>query len=148
MPPRERISGVDTAWLRMDHPTNLMMIVGVMMFDGKIGVPDLKRLLRSRWMGFRRFRQKAVEDATGAWWVEDEAFDMAWHVREVDGHDLRDLLAAFESARQEADRQTLLVAHTVKGKGVSFMEDTHAWHGKAPSKDELERAIAELGATA
>ena len=84
MPPRERISGVDTAWLRMDHPTNLMMIVGVMMFEGKLGVAELKRLLRRRWMGFRRFRQKAVEDAAGAWWVEDEAFDMGWHVREVD----------------------------------------------------------------
>ena len=84
MPSRERISGVDTAWLRMDHPTNLMMIVGVMMFDGKLPVPALKRLLRSRWMGFRRFRQKAVQDPAGAWWVEDEALDMAWHVREVD----------------------------------------------------------------
>jgi WS/DGAT/MGAT family acyltransferase len=84
MSSRERISGVDTAWLRMDRPTNLMMIVGVMMFDGKLGVADLKRVLRLRWMGFRRFRQKAVEDATGAWWVEDEAFDMGWHVREVD----------------------------------------------------------------
>ena len=84
MSSRERISGVDTAWLRMEQPTNLMMIVGVMMFDGKLRVPDVKRLLRARWMGFRRFRQKAVEDATGAWWVEDDAFDMGWHVREVD----------------------------------------------------------------
>ena len=68
----------------MDRPTNLMMIVGVMMFDGKLRVPELKRVLRSRWMGFRRFRQKAVQDPAGAWWVEDDAFDMAWHVCEVD----------------------------------------------------------------
>jgi len=73
-----------------------------------------------------------------------EAF--RWHVREVDGHDLRALLAAFDEARSETDRPSLLVAHTVKGKGVSFMEDTHAWHGKAPSRDELERALAELAA--
>ena len=84
MASRERISGVDTAWLRMDHPTNLMMIVGVMMLEGKLKVPDFKRVLRARWMGFRRFRQKAVVDATGAWWVEEEAPDLAWHVREVD----------------------------------------------------------------
>ena len=84
MSSRERISGVDTAWLRMEQPTNLMMIVGVMMLEGKVRVADLKRALRSRWMGFRRFRQKAVVDAAGAWWVEDEAFDMAWHVRETD----------------------------------------------------------------
>ena len=70
-----------------------------------------------------------------------------WHVREVDGHDLRALLSAFEEARAETEKPSLVIAHTVKGKGVSFMEDTHAWHGKAPSRDELERAVAELSAT-
>jgi diacylglycerol O-acyltransferase / wax synthase len=80
---RERISGVDTAWLRMEHPTNLMMIVGVMMLDGKVRARDVKRLLEARWLGFRRFRQKAVLDAAGAWWVKDEAFDLDWHVSEV-----------------------------------------------------------------
>ena len=84
MPSRERISGVDTAWLRMDHPTNLMMIVGVMVLEGRLRAADFKRVLRQRWLAFRRFRQKAVVDAAGAWWVEDESFDMAWHVREVD----------------------------------------------------------------
>ena len=80
---RERISGVDTAWLRMEHPTNLMMIVGVMMLDGKVRTRDVKRLLEKRWLGFRRFRQKAAVDPTGAWWVEDEAFDIDWHVPEL-----------------------------------------------------------------
>lgn len=83
MATRERISGVDTAWLRMEQPTNLMMIVGVMMLDGKVRTRDVKRLLKARWLGFRRFRQKAVIDATGAWWVEDEDFDIDWHVPEV-----------------------------------------------------------------
>lgn len=80
---RERISGVDTAWLRMDHPTNLMMIVGVMMFEGALSPAAVKRVLRARWLAFGRFRQKAVEDAAGAWWQEDEAFDIDWHVRSV-----------------------------------------------------------------
>lgn len=80
---RERISGVDTAWLRMEHPTNLMMIVGVMMFDGKVRVRDLKRVLQSRWLGFRRFRQKAVQEAAGAWWEEDPRFDIAAHLVRV-----------------------------------------------------------------
>jgi len=71
-----------------------------------------------------------------------EAF--RWHVREVDGHDLRAILQAFDEARAETDRPSILLAHTVKGKGVSFMEDTHAWHGKAPNAEELDRAIAEL----
>lgn len=77
---REKISGVDTAWLRMEHPTNLMMIVGVMMFDRKVRLRDVKRILQARWLGFRRFRQKAVHDAGGAWWEEDGAFDMDAHL--------------------------------------------------------------------
>jgi diacylglycerol O-acyltransferase len=84
MSSRERISGVDTAWLRMEHPTNLMMIVGVMMLEGSLRPRDLRRLLEARWMGFRRFRQKAVVDPSGAWWMEDEAFDIERHLLEVD----------------------------------------------------------------
>ncbi len=72
-----------------------------------------------------------------------EAF--GWHTVEIDGHDLDAVLAAFEAARAD-ERPSALIAHTVKGKGVSFMEDTHAWHGKAPSDQELERALAELSA--
>ena len=78
---RERISGVDTAWLRMEHPTNLMMIVGVMMLEGKPRLADVRRMVKARWLGFRRFRQRAVQDAAGAWWEDDEAFDIGWHVR-------------------------------------------------------------------
>jgi WS/DGAT/MGAT family acyltransferase len=81
---REKISGVDTAWLRMEQPTNLMMIVGVMMFDRRVRIADVKRVLAARWLGFRRFRQKAVQEAAGAWWEDDAAFDMAAHVRAVD----------------------------------------------------------------
>ncbi len=71
-----------------------------------------------------------------------------WHVLEIDGHDLRAVLQAYDEAREINDRPTMIIAHTVKGKGVSFMEDTHAWHGKAPSREELERALAELRALA
>jgi diacylglycerol O-acyltransferase len=80
---RERISGVDTAWLRMDRPTNLMMIVGVWMFERKVNLRDMKRILERRFLAFRRFRQKAVEDAAGAWWEDDEAFDIANHLHRV-----------------------------------------------------------------
>jgi WS/DGAT/MGAT family acyltransferase len=64
----------------MEHPTNLMMIVGVMMFDRKVRARDLKRVLKSRWLGFRRFRQKAVLDASGAWWETDAGFDIDAHL--------------------------------------------------------------------
>lgn len=73
-----------------------------------------------------------------------EAF--GWNVCDVDGHSVDALLDGFEKFRLEQSRPSVILARTVKGKGVSFMEDTHAWHGKAPSDEELERALAELEA--
>lgn len=80
---RERISGVDTAWLRMEHPTNLMMIVGVMMFERKLDLKAVKRILEARFLAYRRFRQKAVQDAAGAWWEDDADFDIDSHVHRI-----------------------------------------------------------------
>jgi WS/DGAT/MGAT family acyltransferase len=135
MPSRERISGVDTAWLRMDHPTNLMMIVGVMMFEGKLGLAQLERLLRSRWLGFRRFRQKAVLDPAGAWWVEDEAFDMAWHLREVDlpgkagKRELQALVSRLASESLDLDRPLwqFHVVRNYKGGTALVMRVHHCY---------------------
>jgi transketolase len=70
-----------------------------------------------------------------------------WNAIEIDGHDMRAVLDAFTQARATKGRPTVIIAHTVKGKGVSFMEDTPAWHGKAPNAEELRRALAELGAS-
>lgn len=67
-----------------------------------------------------------------------------WHVREIDGHDMAQVLDALDEAEMVTDRPTIIVSHTVKGKGVSWMELDPAWHGKAPSPEEAERAIAEL----
>jgi WS/DGAT/MGAT family acyltransferase len=78
--PRERISGVDTAWLRMDQPTNLMMIVGVWMFEGRLELDAVRRTVATRFLAFRRFGQCAVQDAAGAWWQEPDSFDIADHV--------------------------------------------------------------------
>lgn len=83
MSKRERISPVDTAWLRMDRPTNLMMIVGVMMFDGAMDYARLRRTLEARLLPYRRFRQKVVHDATGAWWEDDADFDLDGHLHHV-----------------------------------------------------------------
>ena len=72
-----------------------------------------------------------------------EAF--GWHVIEVDGHDFNKLHEAFEKAKTIKGQPTVLVARTVKGKGVSFMENVAGFHGKAPNKEELEIALKELG---
>ncbi|MCS7207576.1 MAG: transketolase [Dehalococcoidia bacterium] len=67
-----------------------------------------------------------------------------WAVREVDGHDFSALMDALEWARHVQGRPSILIAHTVKGKGVSFMENNPDFHGRAPTPQELARALAEL----
>ena len=75
----------------------------------------------------------------------DEKFRaFGWHVISVDGHDLAALQAAFAEANATKGRPTALIAHTVKGKGISFMEGQAGWHGKAPNEEELAAALAEL----
>ena len=78
---REAMSKVDTAWLRMERPTNRMMITGVLMFAGPLDPARIKALLAERFLAFRRFRQKAVVGVNGAWWETDGDFDIDWHVR-------------------------------------------------------------------
>ena len=67
-----------------------------------------------------------------------------WNVIEIDGHDIAEIEAAFREAMTLAGKPTVILAHTVKGKGVSFMENDAGWHGKAPNKEQLEKALAEL----
>ena len=71
-----------------------------------------------------------------------EAF--GWRVIEVDGHDTSQLIDAFKKARQIKGQPTVIIAHTVKGKGVSFMENNVDFHGKAPNAEQLEKALKEL----
>jgi diacylglycerol O-acyltransferase / wax synthase len=77
---REKMSSVDQAWLRMDSPQNLMMIVGVQVFDAPVKLAKLRELIEARLLAFKRFRQKVELDATGAWWVTDRRFDLDEHL--------------------------------------------------------------------
>lgn len=76
----ERMTKVDTAWLRMDSPVNLMMIVGVWTFKPGIHYADLRKRIEDRLLRYGRFRQRVQEHATGAAWSEDPQFDIARHV--------------------------------------------------------------------
>jgi transketolase len=67
-----------------------------------------------------------------------------WNVVEIDGHDMGEILEAFNKARDVKARPTMIVARTVKGKGVSFMEDMVDYHGVAPTQEESVRALAEM----
>ena len=80
---REKISAVDTAWLRMDHPGNLMMICGVMFFREQVDFAQLRAVIEERWLQFGRFRQRPVQTAAGAFWETDESFDVDQHVVRV-----------------------------------------------------------------
>mgnify|MGYP003921891379 CR=1 FL=1 len=79
-----------------------------------------------------------VEPLVAKW----QAF--GWHVLEVDGHSFPALLAAFTLAREVRGKPTVIIAHTVKGKGVSFMENNPKFHGVAPTPEEVELALKEL----
>ena len=78
---REPMSKVDTAWLRMESPTNLMMITGVMIFHDRLDIKKLRRVLAERWLAYPRFNQRAVDTANAAYWETVPNLDMDWHVR-------------------------------------------------------------------
>lgn len=78
---RQAMSRVDTAWLRMERATNLMMITGVMMFETPLDIRNLRRVIEQKFLAYPRFRQKAVDTPTGAFWQDDADFDMDWHIR-------------------------------------------------------------------
>lgn len=67
-----------------------------------------------------------------------------WEVVEIDGHDMEQIVRVLEWARDFRGRPAMIIAHTIKGKGVSFMENQVVWHGKAPCREEAEQALREL----
>jgi transketolase len=71
-----------------------------------------------------------------------EAF--GWHVVEIDGHDMAQVVAALEASRAVVGQPAMILAHTVKGKGVSFMENSPLWHGTAPDDQQAAQALAEI----
>lgn len=66
-----------------------------------------------------------------------------WNVIEIDGHDIPTIYEAIQAAKAETEKPTVILAKTVKGKGVSFMENQAGWHGNAPSKEQCEQILAE-----
>jgi transketolase len=74
-----------------------------------------------------------------------EAFN--WQVLEMDGHDMRQILTTIETALAVRGRPTVIIAHTIKGKGVSYMENECDWHGRAPDDEQFAQALRELETT-
>ena len=103
--------------------------------DNLVGIVDCNRLQIDG----------AVHDVMNVEPLEDKYKAFGWNVIRIDGHDMHQVVEALETAKTSLNgRPTVILANTVKGKGVSFMEDVAGWHGKAPSVEELNKGLAEL----
>ena len=88
-----------------------------------------------------------LEEVCSPYPIADKFRAFNFNVEEIDGHNFEEMKEAFERARKSGGKPTAIIARTVKGKGVSFMEGQASWHGKAPDREEYERAMEELERT-
>lgn len=126
--------------------------------DGLTAIVDYNRIQNDGFSDYAHYRGDDNRGRTGGWVSPDgytvnimslEPFAdkwraFGWHVLECDGHDLRQMAAALDEAKGVHGRPTVVICHTVKGKGVSFMEHNPAFHGKAPTAEQAEQALREL----
>ncbi len=77
--------------------------------------------------------------------LADKWRDFGWHACEIDGHDMSDILQSLEEVPREYGKPTVIIANTIKGKGISFMEDDNNWHYRIPTFEEVTAAHRELG---
>ncbi len=110
------------------------MAAGHHKLDNLCGIVDVNRLQIDGW----------VKDVMNVEPLADKYAAFGWNVISVDGHDIEQLLDAFIRAGETTGRPTVILAATVKGKGVSFMENEASWHGTAPKKEQLDKALNEL----
>ncbi|WP_028589208.1 transketolase [Paenibacillus massiliensis] len=105
--------------------------------DNLVGIIDRNRLQISG----------STEDVMGLEPLEDKWTAFGWNVVSIDGNDMEALLQAFRAIPETVGKPTLVMANTVKGKGVSFAENVPAWHHHVPDDEQLERALTELKAS-
>ena len=86
----------------------------------------------------------AIDEVCSPYPIDEKFEAFGFHVITVDGHDFDALKAAFDEAKATKGKPTAIITKTVKGKGVSFMENQVGWHGKAPNDEEYAQAMADL----
>ncbi len=113
------------------------MEAGHFKLDNLVGIVDRNRLQIDGW----------VKDVMNVEPLEDKYRSFGWEVVTIDGHDMKQVVEALENAKakRSSGKPTVIIADTVKGKGVSFMENVAGWHGKAPNVEELNKGLKELG---
>ena len=85
-----------------------------------------------------------IEEVMSSYPIDEKFKDFGFQVINIDGHNLQEIMDAFDVARNIKDKPVCIIAKTIKGKGVSFMENKAEWHGKAPNEEQYKEAIEEL----
>lgn len=85
-----------------------------------------------------------IEDVMNSNPIDEKFRSFGFQIIKIDGNDIDEIIKAFDVARNVKGKPTCIIAETVKGKGVSFMENQVKWHGKAPNEEEFKQAIEEL----
>lgn len=106
--------------------------------DNLVVIVDYNKLQQYGWPGIENDRLAPNDNLEEKW----SAF--GWHVQRIDGHSYDEISKALHHARSAANKPTVIIADTVKGKGISFMEGNYSWHSRVPTDDELAAAIEEL----
>lgn len=110
------------------------------MFAGKNKLHNLTALIDRNNIQIDGF----TEDVMPLEPLKDKYETFGWQVLEIDGHNFEQIIDAFNKAKEIINKPTVIIAKTIPGKGVSFMENKPEWHGKSPNKEEAEKAINEL----
>jgi WS/DGAT/MGAT family acyltransferase len=152
MPEREKLSAVDTAWLRMDRPGNLMVITAVMLLHGPLRRARLEAVLQERFLCFARFRQFPVEEGTSAFWATADAFDIREHLLEVDlpapggQHALQGLISRLAATPLARDRP-LWQFHLVRNvdHGAALVARIHHCYADGIALTEVLLSMTDAG---
>lgn len=87
----------------------------------------------------------AVDKVSGLYPLLEKWQAFGWHCQEIDGHDISQILNAVDQARKVTDRPSVIIARTIKGKGIPYMEGDNSWHKRVPTEEELHQALVALG---
>jgi len=110
--------------------------------DNLVAIVDHNRLQQFGWRGDAPGKRQP--SYTGSQ-LADRWSAFGWKVMEMNGHDMPQVVSTIEAARDYRSGPVAIIAHTTKGKGVSFMENDYTWHARVPTPEERDRALAELG---
>ena len=110
------------------------------MFAGGQGLPNITAIIDfNKWQATGRSKDIMAIEPFGEKWLS-----FGWHCQEIDGHNFFEIYNALQNAKLESNKPSVIIAHTIKGKGVSFMEDDNNWHYRTPNDNELIKACNEL----